>query len=70
MVTLPTLGIPSEITREYLLSRYVGRENLIRFQEWYRDAGSWVEAWEKSGMEHAEATGEHEDEVESASVQK
>jgi hypothetical protein len=62
MVTLPTLGLPAEITPDYLRSVYVGRDSLIRFQEWYKEAGPWVEAWEKSGMEHAETTSDHEEE--------
>ena len=61
IVTPPVLELPSSgITEEYLRSLYVGRENLIRFQEWHQEAGPWVDAWEKGG----ESAGEHEDEAE------
>lgn len=46
IVTLPTLVLPDNITREYLLSCYVGRDNLVRSQEWYRQADTWASAWE------------------------
>ena len=46
VVTLPTLILPADITREYLMSCYVGRENLVRFQEWYRQADAWASAWD------------------------
>jgi hypothetical protein len=62
MVTLPTLGLPAEMTREQLRSAYVGRDNLIRFQEWQQEASPWVEAWEKHGSEHAESAFDHDDE--------
>ena len=61
MVTLPALALPADISREYLRSLYVGRENLIRFQEWHQESVAWVDAWEKSGVEHGEGAGEHED---------
>jgi len=48
-VTLPTLNLPADITREYLMSCYVGRENLERFQEWYKQADAWAGAWGVSG---------------------
>ena len=62
IVTLPTLGLTADITQDYLRSVYVGRDSLIRFQEWYQEAGPWVEAWEKSGVEHSETASDHEDE--------
>lgn len=46
VVTLPTLALPTDITKEYLLSCYVGRDNLVRFQEFYRQADTWANAWE------------------------
>jgi len=70
VVTLPTLGLPGEITQEFLKSLYVGRDSLIRFQEWYQEAGAWVDAWEKSGVEHAEQAGDHEDEPDGGHAQK
>jgi hypothetical protein len=62
VVTLPTLGLPADITREYLRSPFIGRDSLIRFQELYQEAGAWVDAWEKSGVEHAEMAADHEEE--------
>jgi hypothetical protein len=59
VVTLPLLELPLEISEEYLRSLYVGRDSLIRFQEWHQEAGPWVDAWEKSGVEHAEAGTDH-----------
>lgn len=46
VVTLPTLTLPNDITREYLMSCYVGRKNLGNFQEIYRQADAWAGAWE------------------------
>lgn len=54
IVTLPTLALPADLTREYLLSCYVGRDNLIRFQEWYRQADTWVSAWESVETDNKE----------------
>lgn len=65
VITLPTLGLPGQITPEYLRSLYVGRDNLIRFQELYREAEPWVAAWEKNGAEQA---ADHEDESDSGHV--
>lgn len=65
VVTLPALGLPADISQEYVRSLYVGRENLIRFQEWHQEAAAWVDAWEKSGVEHAETAADHEDEADS-----
>ena len=48
IVTLPTIVLPDDITREYLMSCYVGRENLVRFQDWYRQADAWANDWEES----------------------
>ena len=62
VVTLPTLALPAEITREYLQASYVGRENLVRFQEWHQEAEPWVEAWEKTAVEHAETASDFDDE--------
>jgi hypothetical protein len=70
VVTLPVLGLPGEITLEFLRSLYVGRDNLIRFQEWYQEAGPWVDAWEKSGVEHAEHAGDHEEDLDGGHLQK
>lgn len=61
VVTLPLLPLPGDISPEYLRSIYVGRDNLIRFQQWYREAEPWVDAWERSGVEQAESSGEHEE---------
>lgn len=61
VVTLPTLALPADISQDYLRSLYIGRENLIRFQKWHQEADPWVDAWEKSGGEHGEAAGEHDD---------
>jgi len=63
VVTLPTLGLPAGITREHLHASYVGRDNLIRFQEWHQEAGPWVEAWEKTVPGHAETAFDYEDET-------
>lgn len=60
-VTLPVLVLPADISRDFLRSIYVGRQNLIRFQEWYREAEPWAEAWEKTGVEHADAAAEGEE---------
>ena len=49
MVTLPTLSLPADLTREQLHASYVGRDNLMRFQEWHQEAEPWVQAWEKTG---------------------
>jgi hypothetical protein len=46
VVTPPSLALPADITKEYLLSCYVGRENLVRYQEVYGQADMWVNAWE------------------------
>ena len=62
MVTLPTLGLPPEITKEHMRSSYVGRDNLIRFQEWHQEAEPWAEAWGKPGPEHAEPAFDYDDE--------
>mgnify|MGYP001616160056 FL=1 len=70
VVTLPTLGLPADITQEYLQSLYIGRDSLIRFQEWYQEAGAWVDAWEKSGVEHAETAADHEEEQDGGHAQK
>jgi hypothetical protein len=70
IVTLPTLALPAEITREYLRTIYTGRDNLIRFQEWFQQADTWVEAWEKTGVEQAESASDYEDEPESGHNQK
>ncbi len=59
-VTLPALALPADISRDLLRSIYVGRENLIRFQEWYREAEPWVDVWEKTGVEPADAASEGE----------
>lgn len=45
-VTQPNLVLPEDVTRDYLLSCYVGRDNLLRFQDWYRQADAWAGAWE------------------------
>jgi uncharacterized protein YukE len=60
-VTLPTLALPADISRDFLQTIYVGRENLIRFQEWYREAEPWADAWEKTGVEHADSASEGEE---------
>jgi uncharacterized protein YukE len=65
VVTLPTLGLPVDITQEYVRSLYVGRDHLIRFQEWHQQAEPWVDAWEKMSVEHGEAAAEHEDDPDS-----
>ncbi len=70
VVTLPALGLPADISLEYVRSLYVGRENLIRFQEWHQEAAAWVDAWEKSGVEHAESASDHEDEPDGGHSQK
>jgi len=70
VVTLPSLGLPADITREYLQSLYIGRDSLIRFQEWYQEAGAWVDAWEKSGGEHTESAADHEEEPDSGHALK
>lgn len=70
VVTLPVLGLPADITPEYLRLLYVGRDKLVRFQEWYHEAGPWVEAWEKSGVEHADQPGDHEEEPDGGHAQK
>jgi hypothetical protein len=62
VVTLPILALPAEITREHLHASYVGRENLIRFQEWHQEAEPWVEAWEKTAVEHTETASDFDDE--------
>ena len=59
-VTLPTLDLPLDMSFDFLRSLYVGRENLIRFQEWYHEAGPWVDAWEQTGVERADAATEGE----------
>jgi hypothetical protein len=63
VVTLPTLVLPNEITVEYLRSIYVGRDNLIRFQEWYLQAELWATAWEKTDIEQSESPGDLEEET-------
>ena len=63
VVTLPTLVLPNEITIEYLRSIYVGRDNLIRFQEQYYQAELWVNAWEKTGVEQSESPGDLEEDT-------
>jgi hypothetical protein len=70
IVTLPTLGLSPDITPEYLRSLYVGRDNLIRFQEWYQQAGPWTDAWEKTGVEHADTSPDFEDEPDGGPRQK
>lgn len=70
VVTLPTLALPADITQEYLQSLYIGRDSLIRFQEWYQEAGAWVDAWEKSGVEHAETAVDHEEDSDGGQAQK
>jgi hypothetical protein len=70
MVTLPTLGLPAEITKEHMRSSYVGRDNLIRFQEWHQEAEPWAEAWEKPGLEHAEPFFDYDDEPDSGRNQQ
>jgi hypothetical protein len=70
VVTLPGLDLPADITKEFVRSLYVGRDNLIRFQEWYQQAGPWTEAWEKMGVEHAEPASEHEDDPDSGHGRK
>lgn len=47
VVTPPTVVLPADITREYLMSCYVGRDNLVRYQEWYMQADAWASAWEE-----------------------
>lgn len=70
VVTLPTLGLPADITQEYLRSLYIGRDSLIRFQEWHQEAGAWVDAWEKSGVEQAETAADHEEEPDGGYARK
>ncbi|MDA8423454.1 MAG: hypothetical protein M0Z89_09000 [Nitrospiraceae bacterium] len=70
VVTLPTLGLAADITPEYLRSLYIGRDSLIRFQEWHQEAGAWVDAWEKSGMEHGEIATDHDEEPDGGQAQK
>lgn len=62
-ITPPTLDLPAEISRDYLRSLYVGRDNLIRFQEWYREAEPWIAAWERTGVEQTDAVPESEEEI-------
>jgi hypothetical protein len=62
-VTLPALDLPADISRDYLRSIYVGRDNLVRLQEWYHDADPWADAWEKTGVERADAASEIEEEI-------
>jgi hypothetical protein len=70
IVTPPTLGLPADISEEYVQSMYVGRENLIRFQEWHQQAAPWTDAWEKTGAVHADTVSDHEDEPDGGHAQK
>ncbi|MEK7326016.1 MAG: hypothetical protein AAB217_12235 [Chloroflexota bacterium] len=49
IITPPTLALPDEIALAYLQGRYVGKENLLTFQDWYREAEAWATAWDKPG---------------------
>lgn len=62
-ITPPTLDLPAEISRDYLRSMFIGRDNLIRFQEWYREAEPWIAAWERTGVEQTDAAPESEEEI-------
>ncbi|MGE5807603.1 MAG: hypothetical protein ACM32I_00605, partial [Nitrospirota bacterium] len=62
-ITPPTLDLPAEISRDYLRSLYIGRDNLIRFQEWYREAEPWIAAWERTGVEQTDTAPESEEEI-------
>lgn len=47
-VTNPSLNLPDQFTREFMLSRYVGRENLARFNSLLPDLASWANAWQQN----------------------
>ena len=77
MNSFTTLASNASITDAYgtalpgiTRSLYVGRDNLIRFQEWYQQAEPWTNVWEKTGVEHGENASDHEDEADGGQGQK
>lgn len=60
-VTPPTLALPEEVSLDYVRTLYVGRDNLLRFQGWFRDADLWVSAWDKAGADAPPDEGEPDD---------
>jgi hypothetical protein len=64
VVTLPTLALPLDVTLDYARSIYVGRDNLLAFQDWYRQAEPWAAEWDKTGAGSSDGAGEFEEEAE------
>jgi hypothetical protein len=64
VVTLPSLALSLDLTLDYARSVYVGRDNLIRFQDWYRQAEPWATEWEKTGTGSADTVSEFDEDTE------
>lgn len=45
-VTYPEIVLPKQVDHGYCVERYVGRDNLIRFQEMYHEAEQWAHEWD------------------------
>lgn len=63
IITPPVLELPTALSEEYLSKIYVGRDNLLAYQDWFHEAEEWASLWNKPGAEEAqpaEDTGEAE----------
>lgn len=45
-VTYPEIVLPKLIDHNYCVERYVGRDNLVRFQDLYHEAEQWAHEWD------------------------
>ena len=54
-VTMPEIVLPKVIDEAFARSRFVGNENLRRFQELYFEAAGWVREWDYAGGEGLDA---------------
>lgn len=49
-VTYPEIVLPKIVDHEYCVKRYVGNDNLIKFQELYHELDGWAKEWEGGGL--------------------
>jgi len=49
-VTMPEIFLPPAVDLAFARSRFVGNENLARFQELYLGAADWAREWDYPGM--------------------
>jgi hypothetical protein len=57
IVTPPGLDIPETLTEDYLSKTYVGRDNLMAYQQIFHDSADWGRAWDKPGAEESHEGG-------------